>query len=80
MVPDPEDPRYIKTATRVFRYDDVLTTWGWFHDLYYDIESQVYIVMDFPQDGDSVEIGIPLEAGTGRIITKDKEYRVKVMK
>ncbi len=72
-------PRLIKTAKKVFRYDNAATSMGWPHDVYYDRLSEVFIIQDFPQKGLEFAVRTPLEDGFSEIeVEENEKYRIRV--
>jgi hypothetical protein len=78
MIPSPDNQTSFKTAKKVFRYDDVLTDWGWSHDVYYDALSEEYFIANFPQDGHMFEISVLPTNGPAEITVQGTTYRVRV--
>lgn len=78
MIPVPGSRRYIKLAVKVFRYDDVLTTWGWTHDVYFDTQVGVYLVANFPAEGQFFELSKAPQPGYAEMTTGGKTYRTRV--
>lgn len=73
-------PRYIKTSLKAFRYDDVVTTWGWPHDIHFDRENEKFVMRDFPKKGLYVEFdGLP-EFGHQEVVHvgMGKKFRIRV--
>ena len=71
-------PRLIKTAKKVFRYDNVTAPMGFPYDVYYDRVSNVFIIEDFPRLGHSFEVGVPMENGFSEIEVNDVKYRIRI--
>jgi hypothetical protein len=80
MIPDPTDPNptLIKLAAKAFRYDDVLTTWGWTHDIYLDTKSGQYLIADFPSEGHYFEMSHMPTYGPATVEAGGKTYNVKI--
>lgn len=78
MIPSPENTRIVKIAKKVFRYDNVMTDWGWKHDMYYDVESKSYLIADFPTKDMFFELSICPEDGLAEIQVHGETHRVRV--
>ncbi len=66
-------PRLIKTAKKVFCDVSMIIS-----DVYYDRVLNVYIIKNFPTEGDLFEVGVPMEDGFAEIKVNDKKYRVRI--
>jgi hypothetical protein len=78
MIPAPDNSDVIKTAKKVFRFDEVLTDWGWEHDVYYSVQSQEYLIVDFPSEGHFFAISRLPEDGDATLTAGSKTYEVNV--
>ncbi len=72
-------PRFIKTAKKVFRYMNETTPAGPpTHDVYYDRESNIFIIENFPTKGVQFEVGDTIENGFAWIVVDGTEHQIRV--
>ena len=77
MQPSPENTQVVKLSMKMFRYDEVLTDWGWTHDVYFDTNSKLVLVSDFPEKDHFFEIGQIPELGPATLEINGESYNVK---
>ncbi len=75
---DFQDPtRYLKTAKRVYQYDEASAPIGVAHDVYYDRKVGDFIIADFPTAGHTFEVS-QLPDGFADLGIDNENYKVRV--
>jgi hypothetical protein len=72
----PNSQRYLKLARKAWRYDPVTKPNGWPHELYFDRESNEFLIANFPRKGCAFEMSHMPELGDAEVTTGGVTYEI----